>query len=971
MVSNWRSKSNAFALEILNEKIEDLKNVSYNFSEIVNQRADSFGVKGKGAATGAFGATSGNQIFNPTVQKISEFDESAVATGTFDRLNISSRFMIVKTDDPTDVNIKWIQLATANGQPIFIQIEKGKAGHLQTGGNIDIDSQVDFADNEIVEVMFSEESDITTEGGFVLVGSSGGGSEIPDGTIENEHLEWNDSVSEWEAKVNLEFGATGPHADSGFLRFANDTIMLSARNPFDTGNIEVKTDSVFSRIDITDSNPGEDIGILLRAQDAIDPDQIFSLTQGSGVGGDSVMIAPTRLIIDAGVTAFAFALDDTALELQVDLDMKTFDIFDVDRFLFDQTAGLTLSGTDTGITSDATGNMNLNVPSGSQFIFTRNNLIPAALVINDTTLTAQTIIPAGTDDLGLLALPWRQGFIDNITVGGAGDGIDTIGHLDFIDNLSTPAAPLSIYSDGTDMLVNTGGGVVNLTDIGSGIFLDSLFRIQGSGDQTKQLAFEVDTFTTATTRTFGWPNADGTVFITPAQDDLDLNTFDIFDADQLAFQNSAGTLSSVNVGFGALGSGSFRANILNAGRFEWTEENTELMRLFETANVTSLNIIGVITALINLGETNTGKTGTLLQGANTLQYTTTGDQHEFLVGTESIVEINSDGIEMQGTNFIITPQIGFSILGNIIQDDINGMIFDTPVGDDFTWGDGTTPFAVLDIDGLFLNQLFIQFTSIASPGVTGSANVGELFMDSGNSNHLSIIRNAGVIDLEGGGGATGANTSLSNLTNPTSINQNLLPSVDSGSSIGTAALSWNTMVANNFLVNDNSIRGMKANGANLEIETTSGNDILFTENNTQFFRCDGGTNEIIFARDVVFNNPVSMGGNPITLTSDITPVGDLNRDIGSVSLRYDNVFTQNVILDINTAINFSVAGISIFANNTNDSIFLTSNLSVFVQTNSSGRLGFFTSTSSATKQTIGSDTLANLYTALRAYGLIG
>jgi len=87
------------------------------------------------------------------------------------------------------------------------------------------------------------------------------------------------------------------------------------------------------------------------------------------------------------------------------------------------------------------------------------------------------------------------------------------------------------------------------------------------------------------------------------------------------------------------------------------------------------------------------------------------------------------------------------------------MIFNTIPGDDFTWSDGTTTFATLDIDGLFLNQLFIQFTSIVSPGVTGFANVGELFMDTNNSDHLSIIRNASVIDLEGGGGEsnTGSN----------------------------------------------------------------------------------------------------------------------------------------------------------------------------------------------------------------------
>jgi len=45
---------------------------------------------------------------------------------------------------------------------------------------------------------------------------------------------------------------------------------------------------------------------------------------------------------------------------------------------------------------------------------------------------------------------------------------------------------------------------------GSNEFADNLFRIIGSGDSTKKLAFEVDGITTATTRTWTVPNADST-----------------------------------------------------------------------------------------------------------------------------------------------------------------------------------------------------------------------------------------------------------------------------------------------------------------------------------------------------------------------------------------------------------------------------------------------------------------------------
>lgn len=55
-------------------------------------------------------------------------------------------------------------------------------------------------------------------------------------------------------------------------------------------------------------------------------------------------------------------------------------------------------------------------------------------------------------------------FDDNINAGGAGFGMITIGHLDFVDNLATPAATFSIYSDGTDLFANTGSRVTNLDD---------------------------------------------------------------------------------------------------------------------------------------------------------------------------------------------------------------------------------------------------------------------------------------------------------------------------------------------------------------------------------------------------------------------------------------------------------------------------------------------------------------------------
>lgn len=500
MVSTWRSKSNALALETLNEKLEDLKNVSYNFSEIVNQRSDGFGVKGKGAPTGAFGATSGNQIFNPTVQVISEFDEVGVATGIFDRLNVGSRFMIVKTADPTDVNIKWIQLSTANGQPITIQIEKGKTGHLQVGGNIDITSQIDFADNEIPELIFSEESDITPEGGYVVVGlSSGGGGGIS--LPLNFTITFLGTIG--SLTQNIDFSLSTRH---GWQAEFNGDIALAFNNP-PTGELgyalfKFKQDAIGGHTltlpvgtinkDIVEAGfllaPNEETGIVI---------EFFNNT--------FYAFLETGNLVSGGIDVS----DWSTLPAVSDIDYATFDGINIDRLLFSQTVGSFLSSGQTGITSDGAGNMNFNVPINQQYNFKVNDSPFNSLTITDDLIISQTIIPAAIDDLGINIIPWNHGYINNITVGGAGSAIDAIGHLDFVDNLATPAAPLAIYSDGDDLFANTGGGVVNLSDIGAGAGSNEISQgdssVLVSDVGSGAINFTVDNMAQGSiTTTFGW-----------------------------------------------------------------------------------------------------------------------------------------------------------------------------------------------------------------------------------------------------------------------------------------------------------------------------------------------------------------------------------------------------------------------------------------------------------------------------------
>jgi len=147
---------------------------------------------------------------------------------------------------------------------------------------------------------------------------------------------------------------------------------------------------------------------------------------------------------------------------------------------------------------------------------------------------------------------------------------------------------------------------------------------------------------------------------------------------------------------------------------------------------------------------------------------------------------------------------------------------------------------------------------------------------------------------------TGANTALSNLTNPTSINQTLLPSGVATRSLGSSSLPWNQAYSTRYTVNTGTsvkalwlaqagtLAGNSYDGTNLRTNDQSNPDLTFNS---------AGTGHILF-----------QSGN----SAGATPSGDIKMfsgpgsggDTGDVHFKSGDAATTDsgdVILEVGTA----------------------------------------------------------------------
>ena len=290
------------------------------------------------------------------------------------------------------------------------------------------------------------------------------------------------SVSTGTTTIDL----SGSNAHSTTFTATGNSALAFSNYP-SSGNqieweVEITQDSTGGRTITMPSEVVEDPGIVTTANTT--SVIVFRTNDGGTTVHVVSLLNASPSLTSTGATK---ELDNlTTTSLNADLHLNTFNIDEIDKLVFDKSAGDTLGSTDTGVTSNAAGGLEFNLSgTTNSYDFIMNNDSTIRLQINNATVVSQSLFPvdSGSDTLGASGAEWFTGHIltmtnttanittgniTNIVSGGSGNGMTSIGHLDFVDNLATPSASLSLYTDGTDIFANTGGSVKNLSNIGTG-----------------------------------------------------------------------------------------------------------------------------------------------------------------------------------------------------------------------------------------------------------------------------------------------------------------------------------------------------------------------------------------------------------------------------------------------------------------------------------------------------------------------
>ncbi len=285
----------------------------------------------------------------------------------------------------------------------------------------------------------------------------------------------------------------------------------------------------------------------------------------------------------------------------------------------------------------------------------------------------------------------------------------------------------------------------------------------------------------------------------------------------------------------------------------------------------------------------------------------TGESHIFETNATTFLTINATSI-LLGSNvdfdFADNDLDGLGLLtffehnsfGSAstawIEKETTNLNFNVPTSDGYIFRVALSQVMELSASDMNLNvpldmgTNFIQFSEITEPadGLVGNSEGNVFFDDTTDPPILKIKKKdsvgaVSVVSLEEGGGS-GANTALSNLTNPTAINQSLIPAVNGAVSLGGATLQWGGTNYLNILAfgaGDHRLQGFTVTSVN-HLHLKSGTDFIdFSFNGTNTFEytftptaLDIGTNDLILAAGFNISKLFFDGGGDTYLTGSAT-----------------------------------------------------------------------------------------------------
>lgn len=814
--------------------------------------------------------------------------------------NFAEKFILDITKDPANVSLPTVTFVPT--------VENLPAG---------------FPDNDpryLLEIVARE---TPTETRFEVVNTGAGGSgNVPAGTVENEHLEWDNVATDWVAVQASTYGATGPFAGTGFLRFANDNIMLSQRNAGDSSDLQFKV-STLDEFDFTNSLDSSVVDLVIRAQQSPQPNAKFVIRQNpdDGASGDiTTFTAPQSILFNVNASIM-FTIGPTEIDVQVNLDMNDGNVLNITelqgrddatpfKIVFDQA-----EDADTFISDDTTTADRINVTAGGNTFFSWIAGTPNIFGV-----------PSGqTAELEMSTNDIKS--VDRLTWSATG-------------NTGSPAS----ITDGVIYRDATGGMVFNNNVLDTFFWTLSDVTRAGLNALTSN---QTDFFIRSDSTDFNsLPifsiQRDNQSPVAPAQ----IGTVQWLGNDNL---NNARVYADITADY---------EDVLNtqiAGSLIFNVAESVSLVQYMTMNDAKDNVVKILkplnmdtNAISQIAQLALNTGGGLIQGvALGIDFVNTATRFRFIQGGTDIVDITASGIEMQGSRSIIMGnnnitginQLTFNQSGQNIADSLDGIIYSsTDVNEYHSFVlNGGERFRIEDGFIDFFTS-FYDMTEVASPA-DPPANQGRFFTKdvSGDTHPFFVNSTETEFDLTSGGGVSFPITPTVDVRGTVTVNQAVDISQADGHvttmTLGAASITvtfsgfpaTGTQQTWELHVSQDGTGGRTLVISPTPVESFTISNGVNTLTILTFLTNDGGTDihvvpslrgSISLSADFLplsggtMTGDIVMGTNSITGIDDLTFTDDATQPGNTVTFLAKTVTELNYNVPVNDLHNFRVAGTS-------------------------------------------------------------